>query len=122
LQLSLFRKHKDPVILKTQFEPLFQRARFLYEVSENVGSEALDSRVSELVAFVASLEMGAFYSERLFQLLDSPSGRLYVDLYESEEVTKHWHNEWEREYRGKLLANRDNALALVVELLRYQKW
>jgi hypothetical protein len=122
LKLTLFRKYKDPAILKPQFEPLFSRTRFLFDLSEPVGYDALKSRTSELRDFVSVLEMGAFYSSRLHQLIGPPPGRGFVDLYEPDEVTQHWWREHEREYREQLVTNREAVLALVVELLRYQRW
>jgi hypothetical protein len=121
LKLYFFRRHKDPTILKPQFEPLFSRARFLFVLDEVGTLETLKSLVVELQEFVAVLEMGAFYSSRLNSLL-MPSYQIFVDAPDSDvEVERLW-REHERQYRDKVQANRDAALKLLVELLRYQKW
>jgi hypothetical protein len=59
-KLRLFRKYKDPVILSTEFDPLFQRLRFLDDVRDDCDIKKLQNQVKELVSFVQALQMGAF--------------------------------------------------------------
>lgn len=120
-KLKLFRKYKDPTILSDEFEPLFRRMNFLYDI-EN-GSIELSSSVKELIEFVASLKMGDFYSKRIKELIgQSLSGIFTINLhgpdYEfDEQVRKSNMNNIKT-----LVKNREQVYFLCVELLRYQDW
>jgi len=52
-KLLLFRRFKDPVILRPQFHPLYLRLKFLdsVELNDSPGNK-LEERVKELVEFV----------------------------------------------------------------------
>ncbi|WP_432745970.1 hypothetical protein ABXJ76_08365 [Methylobacter sp. G7] len=123
-KLQLFRKYKDPAILKPQFHPIYTRQLFLETVvsgEEDVGE--IQSRVGELVELVQSLEMGEFYGKRLTEFI-GPLNRAFTmslgsspDLrFEAQRRTAN------RDYRQKLIENRESARALLIELLRYQVW
>lgn len=123
-KLQLFRSFKDPAILKPQFHPLFTRQEFLTSVTE--GEEPvsdLERRSTELIELVQAMEMGSFYATRLSELL-APLRYGFVMIvgggpdpeYERQLRRKNL------DYRAKLVANRQAAQALLVELLRYQKW
>jgi hypothetical protein len=122
-KLRLFREFKDPTILKSQFEPLFRRCLFLDFIAEDTPPAALQDSVSELVRFVGTLEMGGFYGEQINKLLKRP-GNIYVwnmttgpDSEERAKMVRHV-----AEYRQQVRDARGAVIALVVELLRYQKW
>src|SRR5262249_54052945 len=59
-KLQLFRKYKDPTILKPQFHPLFTRLQFLDNIDSIPTTHDLSRKAEELVLFVAVLEMGRF--------------------------------------------------------------
>jgi hypothetical protein len=123
-KLQLFRKHKDPAILKAQFHPIYLRQRFLDAVSQGDESVSeLESQANELIEFIQSLEMGSFYGKRMTDLV-APLRRAFVmsldpgpdPRYERQLRSKN------SDYRNKLIENREAAQILLVEMLRYQSW
>ncbi len=124
LKLQLFRRYKDPAILKPQFDPIYTRQLFLETVL--LGEQPVDeleSQAGELIEFVQALEMGEFYGKRLTELIGR-LGRAFMmvlgdgpDPHYDEQVRN-----YNRDYRQKLITNREGARALLVELLRYQGW
>jgi hypothetical protein len=123
-KLHLFRKFKDPAILKPQFQPLFTRQLFLAGIEDSDSSVSeLRKQVNELIEFVATLEMGEFYSKRLRELLGSPHRAYMISLgggYDTEYGRAV--RQSNRELRTKLRANAEAAVAFLVEQLRYQRW
>jgi len=118
LKIGLFRRYKDPQILSPQFEPLFQRLRFLLvPFDRDEDGHALSGRAGDVVMFVEHFVMGRYYASRLRILLQWPQPKPYTDA-EKEQVLL----ENTAFYRERLLKNREHVLELVVELLRYQTW
>lgn len=121
-KLRLFREFKDPAILRSQFQPLFTRLRFLDVVADTDEVKVLEGKATELVEFVASLEMGTFYSGRIGTLLKRPARGYVVSLSgpdpEHERLVRKHH----QEYREQLRSARNEVYRLAVELLRYQRW
>jgi hypothetical protein len=123
-KLKLFRKHKDPAMLKAQFHPLYVRQIFLEHVDEGDDSvRELEARAGELVEFVGALDMGGFYAKQIGKLISPPTRVIVRSLggghdpeYERQRRSAN------REYREKLRSNRDAVQTLLVELLRYQSW
>ena len=123
-KLGLFRRYKDPSILKSQFHPVYARQLFLDSVVDGSDStDELEGQATELVELVQALELGSFYATRLLELIGPPSRPvyLYVDgsydsAYERELLLRN------RKYREQLIANREAAKALLVEQTRYQSW
>jgi hypothetical protein len=122
-KLKLFRKHKDPTILKPQFHPLFNRIRFLDSINDDADPRELERMATELVNFVAALEMGSFYSTQFEELLKRPNYFWFATgepgesaRLRAEEISH------AKEYREKLRQARTHVYSLVVELLRFQKW
>ena len=123
-KLQLFRKHKDPAILLPQFHPLYTRQQYLDDIELNESSVCeLEALSKELIEFVASFEMGDFYSKRLSELISPLNRVMIISLSEGPDPA------YERQlrkanldYRQKLIGNRDSAKCLLVELLRYQSW
>jgi hypothetical protein len=122
-KLRLFRQFKDPIILKPQFHPLFIRMQFLSSIDESVSAKNLTALSEELIEFVEVLEMGGFYAKRISELIkrnytgmlqavDSRHGVLLVP----EPV------ENDQQYIEKLRDAYPKVAALIVELLRFQKW
>ena len=123
-KLQLFRRFKDPSILKPQFHPIYMRQTFLASIEHGDDATAeLEAQATELIEFISALEMGEFYSKRLTELI-GPLRRAFImslgsgpdPQYERQRRSAH------HDYRNKLIANRDSAQALLVELLRYQSW
>jgi hypothetical protein len=123
-KLKLFRKHKDPAILKPQFHPIYTRLLFLDAVQLNEDDTTeLEVASTELIDFVSSLEMGDFYSKRLSETI-APIKRSFVGVIapgydQAREQSKRRYN---HSYREKLITNRDLVRSLIVEQLRYQTW
>ena len=122
-KLQLFRKYKDPVILKPQFHPIYTRQLFLTEVLSGYDSvEAIDRQAKELIEFVGVLEMGEFYSKRLVELIAPLNRIMIMSLDGPDESYNRQLRSANTDYRNKIISNRDNAIGLLVELLRYQGW
>jgi hypothetical protein len=122
-KLQMFRKFKDPAILRPQFHPIYARQHFLEGIE--AGSDSTDHlarQALELTELVTEMEMGAFYAKRLNELLSS-SNRMAMlpfpgnDAELDRQFAKHY-----SEHREKLLANKTSVQALLVEMLRYQPW
>lgn len=123
-KLKLFREYKDPAILKPQFDPVYKRQLFLDSVEiHKEEDDFLENHAKELIEFVASLEMGNFYSKRIHELIGEPENIVFGILSKSHasHITKQLKNR-NAEYRKKLVANSHKVKALLIELLRYQAW
>lgn len=122
-RMRLFRLHKDPAILWPQFEPLFNRLLFLIRLDETATDrETVERDVEDLVAFVAALEMGEFYSSRIGKLITAPAHAHVWSFDTPASEFERIHGEEHREHVEQLIANRDAVLSLAAELLRYQNW
>ncbi len=141
--LGLFRKYRDPTILKPQFYPLFTRLRFLDDAISRTNVLSLPHKAFELVDFVRELEMGKFYAGRIDVLVCHPGPfppteevlkmRMKIDgvgmnvqdeenndaLYESKLRDAEMSIE---DYRQKLCDVCDQVYDLAIELLRFQPW
>ena len=83
----------------------------------------LYSSALELVRFVASLEMGEFYSEQILELLKPKDEFFRTRLTGSMSKRDQERRESSaRDYKERIRSHADKATALVVELLRYQGW
>lgn len=124
-KLWLFRKFKDPAILKPQFDPIFVRQSFLSYVEEGEESiDVLEQKAKELIAFIAAFEMGTFYSKKLNELLSVerwPSVFIAGDR-RSELLWEESRKKENMGYRKKLIANKSEIQTLLVELFRFQSW
>lgn len=122
-KLRLFREYKDPTILKSQFHPLFSRMIFLRSINDNSDADSLEKRSNELTLFISALEMGAFYSKQVGELLKRLA---YLDVVRFDgSVDSGYRLRQEqraREYREQLINVRNQIYTLIIELLRFQKW
>lgn len=123
-KLRLFRKYKDPSILKPEFHPLYLRFRFLNSLEEVDDFDDLQDRLSELINFIENLQMGTFYAKKIHSIIkESPRG--FIAVLGDPVSERRWlqaikkHNE---EYRQQLIASHEEIAGLIVELLRYQRW
>lgn len=123
LKLRLFRKYKDPVILGSQFHPLFRRLKYLFELDDDLDFDKTLAAGIELVGFVKALRMGEFYHIKIADLLTVPNVDLVPSLVGQPDDV--WTDTFARRnarFLEKLLTNRDLAVDLLIELLRYQEW
>jgi hypothetical protein len=118
--LRLFREHRDPLILRPEFVPLFRRAEFLLDVtvSEEPTNEIQDA-LGELLAFVRSWAMGAFYAEKVKGLVGPSGGTPWIlpDPDFDQRQRRH-----ALENRRKMVDGREEVFEILTELLRYQGW
>ena len=122
-KLALFRKHKDPAILKPQFDPLYTRQIFLNEVEINDKStDSLVQKANELIEFVLSLEMGDFYGEKIKELIGDLNRCYALNLFGDSSEFIRQSKIYNKKYRQKLNSNKEEVQKLIVELLRYQVW
>jgi hypothetical protein len=122
-KLHLFREFKDPTILSPQFEPLFQRARFILDL--NVGSFSLKEarqNAKDLVSFVSELEKGTYYRKKLVGLLGYVGVARSYGAHTPSSDVEGWTQEDTKRYYDKLSKGRQNAIELIIELLKYQQW
>lgn len=124
VKLALFRKYKDPHILKSQFHPLFTRLRFLVALIDHSDALNIDEKAEELVDFISEMEMGSFYAKKIGDLIrmthsptclaigDPTSERLWEESRENDKLN----------YLSQIEKVRDQVVGLVIELLRYQNW
>ena len=120
-KLQLFRRFKDPAILTPHFYLLFLRFAYLLALTETSDVSGADEAHKELVAFISSLKMGQFYHVRVSELL-AASGPWLLSTNNPDEQYRREERAREQQYRTKLLTNRDKAIGLIIEMLRYQDW
>ncbi|MBK8903408.1 MAG: HNH endonuclease [Anaerolineaceae bacterium] len=123
-KLKLFRKYKDPTILKHQFHPLFLRTDFLNKISDDSDAKELDKQAEELTDFVKELEMGSFYAKKLSQLIRKPKYGGVIALGDPHSRHRYLQQQkkQDQDYRLQLREAYDQVMSLVVELLRFQSW
>lgn len=123
--ITLFRQYKDPLILSPQFEPLFNRVRFVDRVQdESISNDELRELIDELCQFVMHLKMGEFYGQKMKTFLKFESSMvLYTldDIQNSQKMAEVAASDREK-YVGQVKKNRDEVYRLAVELVRYQEW
>jgi hypothetical protein len=127
-KLKLFRKYKNDRILSDEFEPLFRRMIFLYNLEIDSAIVEINDCVNELVEFVSYLEKGTFYSQRIKDLIgqsDSTFAFAFVFPVETN-YQKQQHEEDGKikriSYIKRLQENREQVDNLIVELLVFQNW
>jgi hypothetical protein len=123
-KLQLFRKYKDPSLLKPEFHPLYLRYVFFNSLEEFNDFDDINDRLSELIDFIKELEMGPFYAKKIDTITKEPAMGLatLIGDYASEQRRFQLIKEHNEEYRQKLIAVREEVAKLIVELLRYQPW
>jgi len=118
--LQLFRKYKDPSILKPHFVPVFDRMSYLYSYGGLSAQEIVDQQ-AELCSFVSCLQMGSYYGQRI-KSLNRISCGCYLSVYASDNEREKAKQENTVETRQSMSQNWDKIERLIVELLRYQEW
>jgi hypothetical protein len=121
-KLSLFRNHKDPFILVAQFEPLFQRMKFLLSWPKaDFDSQGTRKQAAELVAFVSHLQMGVFYSGELLKLLEFDNSGAPIILGDTFGYSR-WYEGAVARYAHDLQTRSPRAVHLIMEVIRFQNW
>lgn len=123
-KLVLFRKYKDPLILKSQFHSLFKRLKFLNSITDDSDAHELDTRAEELVDFISEMKMGSFYAKKLAELLrmvHTPK-IIMVGSAQSKRFNRETREKDRIRYLVQLKEVREKVKNLVVECLRYQNW
>jgi hypothetical protein len=120
-KLQLFRLYKDPCILSPEFDPIFKRQRFLGAVEPGTAAITyLVEQAKELVAFIAHLKMGTFYSSKI-EDLTKDSAIYFYSLSDDAQMDRQRQDN-ARAYREKLIKNRADVERLLVEMIVYQGW
>ncbi|MDD5450408.1 MAG: hypothetical protein PHT49_00705 [Desulfovibrionales bacterium] len=97
--------------------------QFLDSIEDDASVDTLRHDASELVSFVAELNMGRFYAGQIGMLTRCPHWTAITK--EDGSLTLESRAELESRdlaYRKQLRQNRDKVYSLLVELLRYQPW
>lgn len=123
-KLTLLRIYRDPIVLKPQFHPLFLRMQFFdVEKIPNPDPKAIEQQAKELVEFVAEMEMGAFYSKKISELVKKAK---YTRAWTGSpgEAERHRRQDEERgkDYLQILGEVKEEVYKLIMELLRFQNW
>jgi hypothetical protein len=115
--LALFRQYKDPQMLSSRFEPIFRRLKPLMAPSPEATFDELSGQAVDLASFVARLTMGEYYFNRLSVVLDwsGPAGFTMDNAHSAYEAHR-------KAFVERLAKNVPQAIALLVEQLRYQDW
>jgi hypothetical protein len=112
------------MILRPQFQPVFARLRFLFDVEVNEDpADGIREAIEELTTFIASFRMGEFYSGRIRDVLGSkPQAEVWFIGGRSDlEQERRWRLK-NHDFRAGVVANQDAAIDLLIEQLRYQDW
>ena len=120
--LRLFRQYKDPTILGAEFRPLYQRLRFLEAIDASLSLVALAEVAEELLQFIGALDKADFYEPQVRKLIGPPPNGYIAIFMGPGPVAKERLERERQDYLGKLTANGQAAVALIVEMLPYQKW
>lgn len=119
-KIRLFRKFKDPLILSSQFEPLFRRLKFLLNLHESHFEwHAAKKQADELVKFVTQLGMGGFYGLHIASMILPPK---VVGVILSGEEGRRQNEEERKGYLDQLLRIQEKVFEQAIELLVYQDW
>jgi len=123
-KLSLFRKFKDPHILRPEFHPLFIRFQFLFALSKDSDAHKLDELAEELIDFVSEMEMGSFYAKKISSIIRMSHSitAMFLEDDSSESLLKESREKEKLNYIAELERVKEQAIGLIIELLRYQKW
>lgn len=123
-KLQLFRRFKDPAVLKPQFHPVFVRQAFLASVEvDEMSVDNLERRATELIEIVQALEMGDFYAKRLTELIGPLRKNIFIGGTDGpDREYERLERQRNQDYRANLVANCASVQTLLVEQLRYQRW
>lgn len=122
LKIKLFRRTKDPFVLDSRFDPIWKRIRFLTPGRDET-DEAWGYSVTLLLRFIESFNMGAYYRDRIYTILDAPFD--HFQFYRKRDGLPCNMDDFpsEGDYDFAVQSYRAQAVEdLCVEMLRYQGW
>lgn len=121
-KIRLFRRTKDPYILDARFKPLWDRLKYLREPNiDKIASWKWCC--NDLLAFVKTLKMGEYYSERIRSVLKNPSSFYIVFRRRNGDELKDADIVQSKELNDDVIEYMASAIEeLCVEMLRYQEW
>jgi hypothetical protein len=123
LKLKLYRRYRDPIILKPQFNPLFVRVKFLDQIKEDTNTKEIEEKILELIVFIKHLEMGPFYSQKIMRLIGKQKRpQVFAHGSHRDPTIRVYGGETAEEYRARFRNARDEVYSLIVELLQFQRW
>jgi hypothetical protein len=118
-RLHLFRKYKDPLILSSQFGPVFRRMTILFDTMP----DNYKTLVDELIRFIEALEMGSFYGSELTRLIGyKPSGMIQTGNSEAARRSQEAFVNSKSIHKTRVSEAREVVTTLLIEQLRYQNW
>ena len=125
-KLKLFRIHKDPSILSPQFHALFPRLQFMDSIKGDEtasGLKELEDKSKELVDFIASINMGDFYSKQIHELVKRQHAFVaYTGRRGENEENAKLVAAANKRYLQHLQDRRYKVYELAIELLRFHEW
>lgn len=84
--------------------------------------EQVVEKIDDLIAFVGTLEQGAYYAGAIRKLIGPPSFAGAISLHGPDSETKRRSEERRAATINKVLAGSHEVEQLVIELTRYQPW
>jgi hypothetical protein len=117
--LRLFREYKDPAILKPQFKPIYDRMSYLYSYYDLSCCE-IEEAQRELSSFIACLEMGKYYQERIWNV--NPVSVCFTAFSLTADEVSRQIAQQNPQFHQIVAANGKKVEQSIIELLRYQQW
>ena len=121
-RIKLFRIYKDPAILSPQFYPLYRRFIFIYDIGTKKDYKYIYREASDLIEFVEVLNMGSYYSRKIYELCSSHLMEMLERLKEPSVVLYGQMDTEASEFIGKIKSNIKTIESILIELIRYQNW
>lgn len=128
--LRLLRKYRDPTVLSPQFIPLYRKLDLINRLCNTVFLKTTENReecqeafrslkvaVDDLVGFIKCLNMGPYYSRRVYQALGGPLTRLSPGIQSQNEIENSSNEVWNR-----IMLDLIETEIIIIESLRYQDW
>ncbi|WP_295384472.1 HNH endonuclease signature motif containing protein [uncultured Thiodictyon sp.] len=129
LKLHLFRKHRDPVILLSQFDPLFQRMLFLLTLDQQPqDAHRIASQSGDLIDFVSHLNVGPYYSKQLRKCIGWIEPLKRAGDFDTQNLIRNALSDIKtsetarQRYIERVLEQKDKAIKLIIEVIRFQDW
>jgi len=110
---------------KPLYRTLFNRVQFLHEIQNDTDIDLLVKKVDELIDFVASLSIGAFYSQKLASLLRQPAYGFsyrydFPESFAERQARQLGQVKRDQAYRDQLFQARDEVQMLCLEIVQVQ--
>jgi hypothetical protein len=96
-----------------------ERVKFLHDVNESSNADEVEDKIKDLIEFVEKLQQGDYFAKKLREITHRPR-RLVSWADESPEYDRKINEEYNQEYREKLIAAKDSMYSLIEELIKLQ--